>query len=273
MSDKKQLKIGIIGTAYGCADTLYQTVAPWIHLKDLGYDLTLAISHGMFSDYKDFKEDNDVKTQELLKNGVWHDYLYIQNDYSKDEPRIYQTEAEIRNKCLQYLLLQDVDYVWLVDFADEFYTTKEIDDVISYLENEPFIICHSIEFKNVIFNNKYVKGFQPSRIWKVDTGNYKLNKCYYDNDMLYHGKITRDIKTDKEFASKKIPTNIVNPLHLSWNNYERSVEKIRYHEKRWNPPNGNGCSFKVNKEKECIEWNLDYYNRIGQSIPEEFELK
>ena len=86
--------------------------------------------------------------------------------------------------------------------------------------------------------------------------------------MSYIGILNRYILNDEYLPDKQIPTELVNPLHLSWNDYERSCKKIIYQEKRWNPPYGHGCFLKINEEKQSIEFNMEHFKLIGKIPPE-----
>lgn len=263
-------KFGFIFCAYDCSDALYKCVTPFLNLKEIGYNFCITTVHGMFREYAELGyKDEDSVTVNLLKNSIWNDYLYIQ---SEQDPGKYQNEWEIRNKGLNYLLSQNVDYVILID-SDEFYTTKEIDDIINYLEENPYEVWYKIHFKNLVFDDQhYYKGFKSPRIFRTKYNDLRLHSLIYDSDVAYIDKNNNMIHGNN-LAWNCIPDKVAFPLHASWNNYERNCKKIRYAQKRWDPPLGHGCSFKINEEKKCVEWNLDYYNRIGQAPPEVFELK
>lgn len=267
------MKIGCIYCCYGNPEYIDDCLKPWIEAKK-EHNILIAAVHGQFKEYHDLGiEDNDIITQKQLLDRLVNkdlDFAYIQNEYNNE--KIYQTEAEIRDKGLQWLLKRNCDYVVLLD-GDEKYTFEEINNLINYIQKDEFIAVYNIEFKNLTFDNfHYTKGFSPQRVWQVNLNHWKLYKINYDNDCIYKNVNTGDILSDKDFSHKKIPINLVNPLHYTWNDLERSKLKIKYAEKRWNPPNGNGCSFKISEDGKSIDWNLDYYNRINQNIPELHKL-
>ncbi len=269
---KNNLKLGIIFCAYGIPEYVGQSINSWIKAKEK-YDIKIAAVHGQFKEYHENGiEDKDEAT--LLHLGVLSgekkiDYLYYQNNYYNNEQKIYQTEAEIRDKGLQYLLDENVDYVMLWD-SDEAITDIEIDNLFTYLQDpdNQLYTYHRIEYKNLIWNNKFIRGFNPKRVFKVDFENHKLYKCYNDNDFLYHTKLTNSsikIYRDEQFSGKQIPINLINPLHFSWNDYERSKKKIDYQRAR-----GWDCSYTYD-DKE-ISFNLEYYKKKGENPPEIFDL-
>ena len=63
------------------------------------------------------------------------------------------------------------------------------------------------------------------------------------------------------------------PVHHSWNNLERSKKKIDYQIKHFGHGNSNYCSFKFNQEKNCIEFNDEYFLLTGEKKPDIFEVE
>lgn len=268
------IKLGIIYCCYGNPEYIDDCLKPWLEAKKQ-HDILIAAVHGQFKEYHDLGvPDNDLESIRQLsilhRDGNKIDHLYIQNHYTGFS--YWQTEAEIRDKGLQWLLGQNCDYIILLD-GDEKFSVEEINNIIKYIQKDEFNVVYKIEFKNLTFNKEtYTKGFAPFRIWKVNVNDWKLHQVIYDNDMSFINAKTGAIKVDKEFSLKTIPVNLCNPLHYSWCDLEKSKLKIKYAEKRWNPPNGNGCSFSISKDGNSICLNEEYYKRIGQSPPELFKL-
>ena len=278
------MTFGILYCSYNSPEMVEMSLFPWVKARSR-HNVKIAAVSGMFKENFELgMPDTDVVTGMNL--GVYEaekqiDFTYLQNWYEEGEKidfnnvkRVYQTEAEIRDKGLQHLLEAGVDYVILWD-GDEITTADEIDRLLNYIQKDPLICWYRFYYKNLIFDdNTYVKDFCPPRVFRVNYNNaYRLNQFIYDNDVSYKGLITRDIINYQQLPSKTIPDTVLEPLHYTWNNYERSVSKIKYQEKRWNPPNGNGCSLRVNEQERKIEWNLDYFQRMGQSIPKTYKLK
>ena len=268
---------GILYCSYGIPEMVEMSLEPWLQAKDGGRIKIAAVS-AMFREYAEMGQiDNDEQTEIKLNLALEAgdlDYLYVQNPTSECREKIYQTEAQVRDKGLQYLLRAGVDYVILAD-SDECFSLNEISGLLNYIQKDPLICWYRFYYKNLIFdNNTYVKGFCPPRVFRVNYNNtYRLNQFVYDNDVSYKGLITRDIINYQQLPSKTIPDTVLEPLHYTWNDYERSKSKIKYQEKRWNPPNGNGCSLRINEQEQKIEWNLDYFKRVGQSIPQTYKLE
>lgn len=257
------MKIGLLCCFYDCADKLYKIILPWLNIKEVyNYDLKIAVSHGMFKEYHDFGyQDQDPETLNLLKNGNWHDFLCIQEGK-------YEQEAIIRNYSLQYLLKQDIDVIILLD-SDEIYNELQILNALKFIENNDFISWFSIEFKNLTFSeNQYIKGFAPPRIFRVNINNLKLSSIYWDNDMEYLDSSNNKISY-KNLSNLKIPTNLINPLHFTWLNDERSKKKIKYQEEHFK--NGAGCSFKWD-DKLGLQWNDNYFKKTGLFKPEIYNI-
>lgn len=249
------MKIGILGCGYACETYIDKVFAPWKELKN--DNLIISCVSAQFKEYEDLNIHLDNKATENKLN----QYLLDGTIHSLVVPNEAMDEATARNCALKYLLALKCDYIWLLDFADEVYTTKEIIKTINYIEQEPFITWFRIEFKNLVFSEKtYVDGFRPPRIFKVrNPNNFILNSFYYDNDVVYYNSEVSN--SYKDFSSLIIPKNICNPLHYTWLDNESSKNKIKYQEKRWGV---NGCSFKWDNR---LKWNEEYYKKTNQPIP------
>lgn len=267
------MKIGIIYCCYGNPEYIDDCLAPWIEAKKTN-DILIAAVHGQFKEYHDLGiEDNDFQVQqELIGNTQvgYIDYLYLQNQqWLKDFSPIYQSEAEIRDKGLQWLLKQNCDYVWLLD-NDEFYTVEQINSIIGYLTKEPFITWFSIPFKNYIFDGRqWIDGFCPPRIFartKGDMAGCTLQSFYWDNDIMYElWGDTRQLEcTYKSLSNKSIPKNIIlgGIKHLTWLHTNGKL-KYEYQMKHFGH-----CGYKWNYDTNEIELNKEFYTRNNLSLPD-----
>lgn len=268
------MKIGLIFCAYGIPEYVNESLNPWIKLKDK-YDIKITACHGLFKEYHENGiEDNDFDTQNqllFLRSQNKIDYLYVQNHYGVDfatNIKKYETEAKIRDYCLQYLLKENVDYVILWDL-DEFATEIQIENLFNYIgktENK-FYNWFSIEYKNLVFTeNQYIEGFCPPRVFKTNTYNLRLNEIYWDNDLSYtDGKKTISYK---ELSSKKIPKSIINPNHKTWLSNNRSKEKVNYQLKHFGH-----CGYKWDETNNQLEFDQKFYQKINQKIPNILTIK
>lgn len=261
-------KFGLIFCAYGIPEYVENSISPWIKLKDK-LNITITACHGLFKEsFENGVIDDDFATQskliELKKEGKI-DYLYLQNKYDNlnDGPK-YETEAKIRDYCLQYLLENNVDYVILWDL-DEFTTEQEIENLINYIQKpeNKFYYSFNIEYKNLVFTeSQYIEGFTPPRVFKVDAGPYRIKEIYWDNDVSYIGKAAGDVQSYKNFAAKVVPKQVIFPLHKSWLSNERSLIKKNYQTKHFG-----ACSYKWNHDKNELEFDLDFYKKHNIPVP------
>ncbi len=262
------IKLGVLYCAYSSPEYI-QFINPWIKLKD-ELNIVIAGANGMFREMHELDyEDNDEETIEKLLQLRFIgdiDFLYVQNDPAtkKKENFIFETEAQIRDRALQYLLEQNCTHILLLD-SDEAYTEKEIRNIIESLEKDKFTTWFRIEFKNLTFSEKtYTKNFRPPRIFRVISGDNKLSGVYYDNDCVYIDKNGNE-KGYLEFSSAVISLSKANPLHYTWLSDERSKKKVAYQVAHFS--HGAGCSYKWNEEKNCLEFNENYFKITGQSKP------
>lgn len=264
---KNKIKLGVLWTGYCCEGDLMENLNPWFNRPESKIDFVFSCVSTPFEGYKQGNNHETIKALDFLLQSKLVQYVNISS-----EP---MTEASARNSALQPLLKEGCDYILILD-SDEFWAEKDIHNLLYFLNNEDnqFYGLMKVEFRNLVFDNKhYIKNFAPNRIWMTRINGYKLNSVVYDNDFEYVKENDDSIKaSDQAFPSKLIPVELINPLHKSWNDYDRSCEKINYQVKRWSPPNGNGCSFKINEEKKRIEFDTEYFKRVGQQIPEIFKI-
>lgn len=265
------MKIGLLLCSYGYPEYVDRCLEPWLKLKKT-HDIQIATINGMFKEYVEMDQiDNDKETQEKLTkyhNNKQIDFLYIHNATGENRPvKEYHNEAQLRDIALQYLLKQNCDLIWLWDI-DEIATVEELERTIQYIQQpeNKFIVWFRTEYKNCFdTEDKYIKGFNPPRIWRAKSNNYELDSCYYDNDFTYKGVITRDIIKDNQFPNKSIPTSIFNAIHLSWLSTEKSKNKIKYQISR-----GWDCSNIFNEKTNKIEFNREWYKKRSLQIPNIF---
>jgi len=265
------MKLGILFCAYGIPEYLEQSINPWIEAKKK-FNIKIAAVHGQFKENHELGyEDNDIGTLDKLyplarDNKI--DFLYVQNPPGYiDAEKKYQTEAEIRNKGLQFLLKEKVDYVILLDL-DEFYTETQIENILNYINREDnrLITWFSIPMKNYIFDGKcYIKGFSPPRIFKNYINGYKISEMYWDNDIKYVSiNNSNESISYKNLSSKDMPENVINGgvRHMTWL-HSNGEQKEKYQIAHFNGE----CSYHFNVSTQKLEFNLDYYKRHGIPLP------
>lgn len=260
------MKIGVIYCCYGNPEYINDCIAPWTEAKKSN-DILIAAVHGQFKEYHDLGvEDNDLDSQKILLDKLVSkdlNFVYIQNEYNNE--KTYQTEAEIRDRGLQWLLKQNCDIIWLLD-NDERYTVNQIDNIIEYIqypESLPYV-WYSINFKNYVLDGKqWIDGFCPPRIFRVNINHGILSHLHYDNDCMYRiSCLAHDRLIDyKKLPSKEIPKNWAHIKHLTWL-HSNGKSKVAYQLAHFGH-----CSYKWNEEKQELEIDNDFYKNNNIPIP------
>lgn len=260
------MKIGVIYCGFNMEEYIDDSLSPWVQAREerLG-DNEWVISCVSVP----FKEYRDMETKEDGTRDILRDYY---NTFKIDslitEPD-FATEAEIRDRALQFLLKSGCEIIWLAD-ADEFITTQQINDICDYVTLNKWISWFSISYKNYVFDNStYLElPFTPPRIFRVTTNGYKIKEIYHDNDCLYTGQITGlgELKivdvSYKLLPTKVIPQSTAWIRHMSWVSNEKSKLKCEYQEKHF----GKGiCGFKW--EDNQLKFNEEYYKKYGLVLP------
>ena len=256
------LKLGVLLCAYDCEDLLAKCLSPWINYND---NQNKIIISAVSTQFEDFEFANNLKTLEILdkyKSENKIDSIFISN--------IPLKEHAARNLSLNRLLKLKCDVVLIWD-SDEIISKEDIGNLFNFLENDKNSanIWYRINYKNLTFdNNHYTLGFDPARLFWTNKDNYELQYLFYDNDCLFY--YLGDIISYLNLPFKHVPNCM--PVHHSWNNLERSKKKIDYQIKHFGHGNSNYCSFKFNQEKNCIEFNDEYFLLTGENKPDIFEF-
>lgn len=261
-------KIGILLCAYGEASYVESCLENWAKLKEK-YNLVIAGTHSIFKEYIEMGQiDNDIETLNKLieqKNKGIIDYLWINNNYTSAANPINPTEAEARNYPLQWLLKQEVEWIYLLDL-DERYTEKDIESIINYLNHEDnqFYGWLSTPMKNYVFDGTvWIDGFCPPRAFRTKLGSCKLNSIYWDNDIDYINGLGQKIDY-KLLPNKSIPKNKVNKgiKHMTWL-HSNGKSKYEYQVRHFGH-----CGYKWNYETNQLEFNKEFHAKHNIPIPE-----
>jgi len=258
------MKIGVIIPLYNAKDLISRCLEAWKVIKDEGqYTVKIFCIDGRFNEYgEETSPPNSTDgTVDLLKaykeSKIIDDYILAGGGL---------LEHDIRNLGLNQCKASDCDILWNVD-SDEFYTPLDIRQIIKYIEKKTLVAYFKIHFKNLVFNsNTWVDGFCPPRIWRVKHGNLTLNRFHWDNDCYYRENGSVYDIGDKLLGHLAIPKSVAFITHETWLSNERSKLKCLYQEKHF--AHGAGCGFKWDEEKNRLVFNLDYYKKTGQSLPE-----
>lgn len=252
--------IGVIYCGFGNIEYVQQSIPIWLQTREQktgGNKWVIAAVSVPFKEYEDTQFANDECATEYLKT--------LPLDYLVTQPK-FVSEAEARNKALFYLLEQGCDWAILAD-SDEFFTIKDIKNIANFIVRDSLTTWFSFSYKNYIFDDFHFLAdpFTPPRAFRVKSGGYKLNSFRHDNETVYHGIITRDIKYFEQFSSRNIPPTVAFVKHLTWPDSERGRLKCEYQSKRWTPQY---CSYRWNYETGHLEFNPDYFTMVGKPIPE-----
>jgi hypothetical protein len=210
------MKIGCIFCAYNSDSLLTKSLSPWLGARRGrigGNDFLISAVSVPFESF------NEPRTDDTL--GVLDRCLAAKSIDNLVLSEVPLKETEARGRALNWLVAQDVDVLIQAD-ADEFYTTEQIEKIFKFVESRPLVTWFRLSLKNFVFDEStyLTQPFTPPRIHRINAPgrNYRAAGFWDDNNVSYHGTITRDIKRDLDFSSVTIPSNIVWINHMSWLN-------------------------------------------------------
>lgn len=249
---------------YDGMDYLERCLDHWIRLRKESQNIVIAVVHNCFlENHKNgepiYSKDGTVEYLKQLEARKEIDYLTI-----LDEPSL---EHDARNKGLKQLLGENCDFIHTIGH-DEIYTSDQIKKIYEYVKEKPFITWFGVNYKNYVFDeNHYVLGFCPPRIFRTKLQSAKLNSFYWDDDIQYLADCG-GVVSYVNLSYKPIPQSVALVNHYTWLSDERGRKKVEYQEKHFAPPRGLGCGFKWDYERNKLGFNLDYYKKTGQNLPE-----
>lgn len=253
------MSIGILVCGFDCSETLDEIMNPWFELKHK-YGMILSFVSCRFREYESLGIlKSNVSTVNKLNK-----YLSLNKIDYLNIPQNSLLESEARNLALKSLLDSNVEYIILLDASDEFWTEKQIEDVISCISNEDnlFYAWFKVHYKNYIFDgNQWLDGFCPPRIFRTNMQGLKLKSFYWDNDLYYEDNNGNKVDY-KELVNREIPRRTAQIKHITWT-HKNGASKEIYQRKHFNGI----CSYKFNTEKNELEFDLDYYKKYNLSIP------
>lgn len=257
------MKIGIIFTAYGCAEYVEKSLAPWIELRNKalsqeGDSKTSIFISAVSVPFKDFDAKDDGTIQILkgyLNKGDIDSFAFSKS--------VSEKETVARQQTAKELLKKNVDLLWQVD-ADEFYTVDEIEKIIKFVDRQKFIVSFKLCLKNFIWDESHhlEEPFSPMRIHRVKSNGFDFAGFWDDNNANYYDYTTNVEARDIQLSSMTVPKNIAWVKHLTWLNNDRSRKKIEYQKKRWP-----ACSFQWNDTTKSVGFNPEYYHLNGLVLP------
>ena len=141
------MKIGIQCLTYNCAESFPKLILPWLKLRHLGFDVDIWVGSGQFKEYKELGyEDKNGPTLELLN--AYKDKKVINHVWTPD-PDNPLRDHETRNMCIPYFKEKDIDVMIQLD-ADEFYTDKEVFNLVSFIRENPQYSTYNVVYKNIV---------------------------------------------------------------------------------------------------------------------------
>lgn len=251
------IKIGLVIATYDSIDFVEKCLAPWIEHRKNG-NLLISIIDGRFLGFPGVTQNSNDGSLEILDSYLDDnkiDYLF--------KSSLDRSEHETRNLALGPLLELD-ECTHIISWGiDELINPKEINSLFSYIEKNPEIAVFSINYKNLIWDNQYLEGFCPRRVWATKIMDYTLQGFNYDDDCYYQSPDGTKIQ-DIQLPGIKIPKNKLFVEHHTWNDLDRSIQKISYQNSR----PGWLCSFEYKNGK--IDFCEAYYKKHNIPKPEIF---
>jgi hypothetical protein len=268
------VKVGVIAVGYKCEGHFMNALAPFVSMKHgvrsehtnllvtppSEHEIYISVTTALFKEYADLGD--------IYDNGPTEDLIFKYTESkSIDDFNIIRNppilDFQSRSASLRFLKEKNVDVIWQLDLLDEWYTRKEIEQTLDYIQEENLYDYYKLPFKNYFgksHERKYVANFCPVRIiWNNKNGGIK--DFYWDNDIEFNNG-----KKTPFCAGKAVPSSICNPKHYSWiGNKETLQKKIAYQHKAINC-----CSYRWNEETDSLEFDHSYYARTGQPQPEVF---
>lgn len=262
------LKIGVIAVGYNCDKFFPQVLAAWSYLKkglvsewgqrlvepDPRFDIKIAFTTALFKEYAELGGTyQNEATEKYLKTFVDSGVI--------DSASIVKTpivDFQARNVAWNYLKQFDLDLVWQLD-ADEIYAVSDILNALEFIQKNPWVDWYRVNFKNFVGDTQhYIEGFCPPRIhWVKKNGG--LKEWYWDNDVIYANG-----RKSVECSNLAIPPNKTFVPHFSWCGSDDFLEKkVKYQHKVLGC-----CSYRINPETRKLEFDKDYFAKIGAPVPE-----
>jgi hypothetical protein len=253
------MRVGVIFTIYGCEEYVDRCLKPWFDLSS-EFNFIFTVTSGRFKDYVDLGvPDRNYNTLKKLVEWEFNYMSITRGDKLLDED-------SSRNRCLDFLKPYNCDLIWLVD-GDEFYTEKDIRNIISFVNSTPEAEAYSIWLKNYTIKIPLFSNFLRPTLYR-NRAFGGIARFYFDSYFSYADGI-HQINDVEKIA---IPPEFAFIEHNSWLPSQSTKDKIKYQEKRYCGPNGDfplkaRCSFVWNEEYNKLDFNRDFYSFYGLQIP------
>ncbi len=233
---------GIIFCGFNCADTLEESLAPWIAAREWrlgGHDWVISAISVPFTG---FPQETLDRTHEILTSHFERGYIDFLN---KGTDKTW-TEVQARGMALQDLVSAGCSLSWQVD-SDENYEVGQIARIVAFVEARPFVDAWKLSLKNYVGLNGddktyLVEPFQPMRLHRLHLANgLCVDRFYQDNNVCYTRPGEQDkpdnVVADVQLAVATVPPGCAWISHQSWPPTIRSRRKCEYQLSRagWKP--------------------------------------
>lgn len=238
-------KYGIIYTAFGTQEYVYDSLFPWMVLRNAnlpGCQISICALNVKFAGF----DGEDDETNRLLKTCLRTKSI----DQLIDGPHnIPETVA--RGMAMRYLIESGADTIIQWD-SDEFSSTSDLTQMLDFIHAQSFVPWFRFSYKNFVFDKQtyLAEPFTPPRVHRVNYGNLAAHSFCGDNDIQYEDIATKTMIHPLQLPHLTIPWNVFAPKHYTWLNDKRSYLKQAYQWKRWNH-----CSFCWDDSKGGLIFN------------------
>lgn len=255
------MKIGISGIGYQCQEHLAEVLQPWIDLKTNGrHEITISLAYGIFPELYAISQANPEPPDGSLSS--LREYLSRKEINALFVPPEPKYEWDLRTCTLPALLKEQIDLLWLLDLQDEIYSRDEIYRIVDFVESRQDVVWFKVNFKNYVFAlDRYIEDFTVPRIWRT-----RIPACilrfHYDNSITYE-----DGQRQETLTHLTIPRGVAFPKHLSWVGAREYLKrKITFQRLHYGV-----CSYRWDEEGDRLQFNEDYYLRVGREIPKVYK--
>lgn len=251
------MRIGVSGIGYQCGEHLAEVLQPWFDLRTHGqHKISISLAYGIFPEVYAISQTNlETPDSSLASLRKYLSQKKIDSLFVSPEPKY---EWNLRTRTLPCLVEGQIDLLWLLDLQDEIYCVDEISRIVNFIEDRQDILWFRVNFKNYAFTcDSYIEDFIVPRIWRARIP-ASIRCFHYDNSVTYE-----DGQKQEGLPHCTIPKSIAFPKHLSWvGSPEYLKKKIAFQRLHYGI-----CSYKWDEETNRLQFNEDYYRRLGKKMP------
>jgi len=251
------MKYGILFCGYNSEEYVRDSLKNFID-RDNFVISAVSVPFLEYRNQEPFEDNTTNILREYLKEGKIHNLV--------DFPKFIK-EADARSLALDFLKDNDVDFLFIVD-ADEIYSSEDIENICEYVEKN-YSCWYKVPLKNFVFDKKHYleEPFCPPRIFRKSYFEYYLKAFYGDNDLIYTNTTNANIHLYQELENLEIPKEVAWVDHYTWLNDNIGKRKCFYQMDHFGH-----CGYKWNEEKECVEFNEEFYRKHKLEIPKVVSL-